>query len=165
MQDIPKTKKIRIHGKLQELIVLKDIDGNIIQKFLQPLMVEMYPRDIMQVIIGSTLLAIPVSFTQEVWDLGAELALTKILLLGLVSMIFISSFIYYNFYKNHLTGHVFDFIKRILLTYIFSFLIATCVLLLIDKAPWGIDNILALKRTILVAFPASMSAAVADGLK
>ena len=38
------------------------------------------------------------------------------------------------------------------------------ILTLIDKAPWSTDMILAIKRTALAAFPASMSAAVANML-
>jgi len=38
-------------------------------------------------------------------------------------------------------------------------------LTLIEKCPWGVDNILALKRMIIVAFPSSMSAAISDTLK
>jgi uncharacterized membrane protein len=38
-------------------------------------------------------------------------------------------------------------------------------LTLLDKAPWQTDSILALKRTIIIAFPASLSAAVADMIK
>jgi hypothetical protein len=35
----------------------------------------------------------------------------------------------------------------------------------IQQCPWGIDNALAMKRIIVVAFPASMSATVTDALK
>jgi hypothetical protein len=36
---------------------------------------------------------------------------------------------------------------------------------IIQQCPWGVDNLLAIKRIILVAFPASMSAAVTDAIK
>jgi len=42
---------------------------------------------------------------------------------------------------------------------------AGILLTIIDKCPLGMDNMLALKRVIIVAFPASMSAAVSDSIK
>jgi hypothetical protein len=38
-------------------------------------------------------------------------------------------------------------------------------LTLVDKTPWGVDNVLALKRIIVVGFPAAMSATVVDAIK
>ena len=43
--------------------------------------------------------------------------------------------------------------------------VVAVLLTIIDKCPWGIDNLVAIKRVIIVAFPASMSAAVSDMLK
>ena len=39
------------------------------------------------------------------------------------------------------------------------------LLTIIDRCPWLIDNSLAIKRNIIVAFPASMSTAISDTLK
>jgi hypothetical protein len=38
------------------------------------------------------------------------------------------------------------------------------LLSIIGKAPWQTDTLLAVKRTIIVTFPASMSATVSDGI-
>ncbi len=160
------TKKlVRIAGKLKELVVIKDDKGNVLHKILNPVMVEFYSRDMMQIIVGAALLAIPIAFTEEVWNLGLTLPLGNVLLISLLSLIFISSFVYYNFYRNRMKGQLFQFFKRVSAIYLGSFVVVALFLTLINRAPWQLDLLLAVKRCILVAFPASMSAAVSDMIK
>lgn len=157
---------IRVGGKLREVIMIKDEAGNLIHKMISPLMVEFYWRDVIQVIVGSSLLAIPVAFTEETWKLGESLSWARVGGIMALSLFFISTFVYYNFYRReHLKEHWDELLKRVLSTYLISFLMVALILTLIDKAPWSTDHYLALKRMILVAFPASMSAAVADMIK
>lgn len=158
-------KTIRVSGKLKEVVTIQDEEGHIIEKYVTPLMVEFYPRDIMQVIVGASILAIPVAFTEEVWRLGGSLPTLNILGLALLSIIFVSSFVYYNSYRRHIHTHLNEFLKRVIFTYILAYITVAIILLLIDKAPWATDWVLAAKRTAIVAFPASMSAAVADMIK
>jgi uncharacterized membrane protein len=162
-----KTKKeyVRMAGKLGEMITVSDEKGNVLDKIFSPLMIEFHPRDVMQVIVGASILAIPVSFTEEVWSLGVNLPLRNVVGILLLSIFFISSFIYYNYYRGNLQGNTVQFFKRAISTYLFSFLTVAILLTLIERAPWGVDWILAVKRIILVSFPASMSAAVADMIK
>jgi uncharacterized membrane protein len=160
-----KSQIIRVKGKLKELITISDEQGNILQKLLSPLMVELYPRDIMQIIVGACILALPLAFTQETWEIGAALPTKNILAIMFVSICFTATFVYYNIYKTHLHNHWQSFIKRVLTTYVLAFMVAGFILTLIDVAPWQTDIILALKRTILIALPASMSASLADVIK
>jgi uncharacterized membrane protein len=51
------------------------------------------------------------------------------------------------------------------ITYVISLLVVAGFLTMIQKAPWEADLLLALKRTIIVAFPASMSATISDIIK
>jgi hypothetical protein len=46
-----------------------------------------------------------------------------------------------------------------------SLLVVGLLMTLIEKCPWGTDNILAVKRIIIAAFPASMAATLSDTLK
>jgi hypothetical protein len=39
------------------------------------------------------------------------------------------------------------------------------LLSVIEKCPWGVNNLLAIKRIIITAFPASMAATVSDAIK
>jgi uncharacterized membrane protein len=128
-------------------------------------MVEVKFRDVMQMIIGATILAIPVGFTEEAWNLSAQLPTANVLILSFISLLFVSLFVYFNFYRYNFQKYKVQFFKRSLGIYIISLLVVGCFLTIIQKCPWGIDNILALKRIIIVAMPASMSAAVSDMLK
>ncbi|WP_430816761.1 DUF2391 family protein [Carboxylicivirga sp. RSCT41] len=155
----------RIGGYLHRVVPIADKSGDIISYALKPLMLEFKPRDIMQVIIGSALLAIPVSLTEEVWNLGELLPDQNVLAISILSLLLISIFVYFNFYKVTLKGYVTHFIKRVIGTYLISLLVVALILTLIQKCPWGFDNILAIKRIILVAFPAAMSGTLSDTIK
>jgi len=156
---------IRIGGKLRELIIVKDGAGKVLHKFLSPLMVEFQLKDALQVIVGAAILSIPVSFTEEVWNLGEKLPLNNVLGILAISLLLISAFVYFNFYKGNIKGHRFEFIKRALFTYLISLGIVSILMTLIQQAPWETNWILALKRIIIVTFPASMSGTLVDTLK
>ena len=46
-----------------------------------------------------------------------------------------------------------------------ALLVVAVLMTLIQQCPWGTDTLLAIKRVIIVAFPASMSAVATDALK
>ena len=163
--EIKETTIKRIGGYLHRVVPIADKSGQIISYALKPLMLEFKPRDIMQVIIGSALLAIPVSLTEEAWNLGETLPMSKIWMIAALSLVFVSVFVYFNFYKVTLKGFVFNFIKRIIGTYLISLLVVALILTLVEKCPWGTDNLLAIKRIIIVAFPAAMSGTLSDTIK
>jgi uncharacterized membrane protein len=155
----------RIGGYLHRLSPVLDSTGKVVNYVTTPLMVELKPRDIMQIIVGASILAIPVGFTEETWNLGERLPLNNVFALAMISLVFIALFVYFNFYRFQLKGYVFEYIKRIIAIYVLSLFIVGILLTIIEKCPWGVDNILALKRMIIVAFPSSMSAAISDTLK
>ena len=163
--EIKETTIKRIEGYLHRVVPIADKSGKVISYTLKPLMLEFKPRDIMQVIIGSTLLALPVSLTEEVWNLGKSLPAINISMIAIASLVLVSIFVYFNFYRVTLRGYVADFIKRVLGTYIISLIVVALILTVIQKCPWGIDNVLAIKRIVLVAFPATMSGTLSDTIK
>ncbi len=156
---------IKIGGRLRELTIVKDEAGKVLHKFLSPLMVEFQLKDALQVIVGAAILSIPVSFTEEVWNLGEKLPLNNVLGILAISLLFISAFVYFNFYKGNIIGHRFEFIKRVLFTYLISLGVVSILMTLIQQAPWETNWILALKRIIIITFPASMSGTLVDTLK
>ncbi len=138
----------------------------IFRKIADPLFHEFHLKDVLQVIIGASILAIPVGFTREVWELGELLPIINIFSFILLSLLFISLFTYYHYHKEQgLKKHHKHFIKRVFLTYVLSFFIVGIILTLIQKAPWQTDLILTLKRIVLITFPASMSGTIADAIK
>jgi len=152
-------------GYLHSVIPIVDSSGKIIQRIVKPLKVELNFRDIIQIFVGATLLAIPMAFTEETWQLGEKLPLLNIGILSLLSIVFIAIFVYSNFYRYYLKGFIFEYIKRVLAIYIISLLVVGFLMTVIQQCPWGIDNMLALKRIVIVAFPASMSAVAVDAVK
>jgi len=166
-EEKPKTKIIikRIDGYLHRVTQIVDSTGKVMHSVVTPFQVELRPRDIFQIVVGSYLLAVPVALTQEVWVLSEQLPLKNILYIALLSLFFISSFVYFNFYRFNIKGHFLKYIKRVIATYGFSLIAVGLFLTIIAKCPWGLDGLLAIKRTILVTFPASMAATLADSLK
>lgn len=163
--EIKDTTIERINGYLHRIVPVADKSGKIISYALKPIMLEFKPRDIMQVIVGSAILAIPVSLTEEAWNLGEMLPMVNISLIAFLSLIFIGVFVYFNFYKVTLKGYVFEFIKRVIGTYLISLLVVALILTLLQKCPWGIENVIAIKRIVIVAFPAAMSGTLSDTIK
>ena len=156
---------VRVAGKLREIVTVTDHTGKVVQKFMKPLMLEFYLRDVIQIIVGAAILTVPVAFTEEVWTLGETLPLNNVIALAALSLLFIGLFVYYNYYRVDFKHHRIGFFKRVLSTYLISILFVALFLTIIDRAPWGTDFILAFKRMVLIAFPASMSAAVVDIIK
>ncbi len=161
----PKISVRRVGGYLHRVVPVVDSAGKVLNYALNPLMVEFRPRDLMQVIVGASILAVPVAFTEETWNLGATLPLSNVVGLSALSLLFIALFVYFNFYRFAFRGQSVEYCKRVISIYIFSLLVVGLILTLIQKCPWGSDSVLALKRILIVAFPASMSAAVSDTIK
>lgn len=155
----------RIGGYLHKVVPVMDEAGKVLSYAVSPLMWEFRPRDVMQIIVGASILAVPVAFTEETWALGERLPSGNVVALAGVSIVFIALFVYYNFYRNALRGHTFEYAKRVAAIYVLSLVVVGGLLTIIQKCPWGVDNALAIKRMVIVAFPASMSAAVSDMMK
>lgn len=157
---------IKINNRLHEITIIKDLSGNILQQVIKPTMIHFYGHDFFQVIVGATLLAIPVAYTEETWNLGGQLPVYNVICIAILSLIFISFFIYFHSYKNQLRKHYLEFLLRVFLTYILSAAVVTLLLLLINKAPFNTaEYITTIKRIIIISLPASMSAAVTDMIK
>ncbi|MFW5790468.1 MAG: DUF2391 family protein [Bacillota bacterium] len=155
----------KIGDQLHKVKILKDPKGNIIDHIITPLMVKSRPRDILQVIIGALILAIPVGMTEETWNLGEELPMLNVLILAGFGIIFVGLFVYLNFYKHILREFKLDFIKRIIMIYLTSLVVVGFFLLVINKLPITTDTPVAIKRLLIVTFPCSMSGTITDGFK
>jgi uncharacterized membrane protein len=166
MEELKNVKKTthRIDGQLYETFIISDDMGKELQNINVPLKVELKIRDILEVIVGASILSIPVAFTEEVWNMGDDLHWMNIIALSAVSLLFLGSFIYYTSYLKRLELFRKEYYKRIFFTYFLSILVVGLLLFIVDKAPWFTDFDIALKRTIIGAFPASMSATVTDNI-
>ena len=158
-------ERIGRNGYLHRVIPIVDKTGAVVQRVVKPLMVEFRAKDFIQTIVGASILAIPAAYTEEAWSLGEILPAMNIAGIAFISVFFIAVFVYYNFYRNYLADFTGQYFIRVLCTYLVAFGVVALLLTLVNQCPWGEDNLLALKRIIIVAFPASMSATVTDALK
>ncbi len=155
----------RINGYLKEVITFIDSSGKPISHIINPIMVELRPRDILQLFVGSFLIASPLCFTEEIWSLSESLAMGNIHALLIVSVFVIISFIYLNFYKHRLRGNTLNFLKRVFATYIISISSVILMLTLIDKFPIFSNTVIAWKRVTIITFPSLFGAVITDYLK
>ena len=113
----------RIGALLHKVYPIKDSAGKVIQHIAKPLKVELRRRDITQILVGASLLAIPVGFTEEVWRLGSELPSLNVAFLGLISIVFIGLYVYFTFYRDLFQQYRFEYIKRVIAIYILTLVI------------------------------------------
>ena len=156
---------VRVGGHLHKVTPIVDQAGRTVHHAVTPLMVEIKSADLIQILVGAAVLSVPVALTEEAWNLGDQLSTARIGLLGGVSLGLIAAFVYCNFYQHHLREHLGAYVIRVLLTFSASLLVAGLLLTLLDRCPWGTDLLLAVKRIVIVAFPASMSAALSDSIR
>lgn len=155
----------KINGYLKEVITFFDDSGKPIGHVINPLMIEFRPRDIMQIFVGSLLVSSPMCMTEEIWTLSENLKMKNIYYLMICSLFAVVLFVYFNFYRKNLKGHIIEFVKRIVAVYAVSTLSVTLVLFLIDKFPYDAEPLIAFKRVIIIGFPTIFGAVVADSLK
>lgn len=143
--------------------------GRIVARTVSPLMIRFERKDVAQVFIGSLLLSTPFIVTEEVWKLGEELSIPSAIALVFLSLTSLILLIYHTRYQTVRTsdGRIpkVEFVKRIFGSYLLTLSIVATLLTIIGKAPWSIDYMIALKRTILIGLPASLGGAAADLLK
>ena len=163
-QDNIEKKITRVDGQLYETITIKDDAGKAVQSFEIPLKVELKLQDVLEIMVGASILAVPVAFTEEVWNMGDELHWYNVILLNTVCILFMGSFIYFKSYRKHLDLYRNEFYKRVLSTFLLSVLIVGILLTIVNKCPWLTDFDLALKRVLIGSFPAAMSATVTDNI-
>ncbi|QIA63118.1 DUF2391 family protein [Vibrio astriarenae] len=120
-------------------------------------------EDAGQIFVGAFALAVPISFSEEAWQLGESLPLFNLTLLLLLSWIFLFVYAFESVYQRNTKGRLFEFIARILIAYLLTTVVVALVLLSIDKLPILDDPFVAIKRVIVIAMPASMGAIIVDG--
>ncbi len=119
-------------------------------------------EDIAQIVIGAAALAVPISFSEEAWMASINLPLPNLVLVFLLSIAFLALYSYQSLFQASVKNRKFVFVFRIFFAYLLTGLVVAVVLLSLDKLPLVSEPIIALKRIILVAMPASMGAIVVD---
>ncbi len=119
--------------------------------------------DVAEIVIGSSVLAFPVSVTEEVWTLSEVLPLGRVLHLSIWSVIFIGAFTYHRYFRGQLRDNVGRFVLRVGAVYVVTLASVASLLLALDKLT-TVETVVAVKRVVIVAFPASFAATIVDGM-
>jgi uncharacterized membrane protein len=155
----------RLDGELHLVRTLKDEAGNVVHRVVTPLMVEFKLRDVVEILIGASVLCIPAAYTEEVWQLGTQLPLRNVIGIVALSLLFLSFFGYFIFSRGHLRDNEWQFVMRICCVYLITLAVSAFILVLVEKFPIVSDPATAIKRAVLVSFPGCFSATVVDSLK
>ena len=123
---------------------------------------EFRTQDVVEIAIGGCIMGFPAAVTEEVWNLGTELTLTHGILFSLASLFFLAVLIYVLHGHTDAPESRKSFVHRVLATYCVTLLIAALLLYGVDRLDLFENPLVALKRTFLVAFPASFAATVVD---
>jgi len=122
-------------------------------------------QDLAEIAVGACVMAFPAATTSEVWDLGRELSMVRVLLFALASLFFLALLIFVLHHRAEEMVNRKVFLQRVLSTYLVTLAISALLLFGLDQFDLLADPIVSLKRAILVAFPASFAATVVDSLK
>lgn len=119
-------------------------------------------EDIIQICVGAFALAVPISFSEEAWQLAQTLPFTNLLLLLSLSFLFLSLYTFESVFQRNIRTRRLLFVSRIIFAYVITFFIVALVLLSINKLPLLTEPLVALKRIVVISMSASMGAIIVD---
>ena len=122
-------------------------------------------RDVAQLLVGAAVLATPIAYSEEAWSLGEGLSFAHVSMLFLASFGFLAIFVYVLFYQSKFHENRGQFVSRVVVAYIVTFLVAAIILAAIDRFPLFSLPWVAIKRAVVVAFPGCFSATLVDAIR
>lgn len=121
-------------------------------------------EDIIQVVIGASALTVPVAFSEESWELSETLPLINVILLLLLSLLFIGLYSIQGIFQGKVKHRYYHFVLRIIIDYGITLIAVFIILMALNRLPLFDEPLIAIKRIILLSFPASMGGVIVDGL-
>jgi uncharacterized membrane protein len=121
-------------------------------------------RDIAEIIVGGCVLAFPVAVTEEVWTISESLPLGRVLYLSSSSLLFIGLFSYHRYFSGQLRGNVGRLMIRVFAIYFVTLASSAMILLALNHLTTVETVSIAIKRVVIVSFPASFAATVVDSM-
>ena len=112
-------------------------------------------EDANQVMIGAFTFVVPISFSEEAWRMGETLPVLNLSILMSISLIFLAFYTYQNVFQGDIKDRVFAYVARILITSAMTALVVGFILFSRNKLPISEEPLVALKRLIIIAMPAS----------
>lgn len=121
-------------------------------------------EDLFQVIIGSAALTLPVAFSEESWKLSQTLPWLNIGLVIVLSLLLINLYSISSIFSGQINHRLPHFILRTIIDYTITLFVVFIILVAINRMPILSDPIIAIKRIIILSFPASMGGVIVDSL-
>lgn len=120
-------------------------------------------EDIIQVIVGSSALTIPVAFSEESWRLSETLPTLNLIIVILLSLIFINIYSFQGIFQGQIKHRLSHFVLRTIIDYGVTFIVVFIILFALNRMPLLEEPMIAFKRIIILSFPASMGGVIVDG--
>ena len=140
-----------------------------LKRLIGPTVAQFDLHDLIQVIIGAGVVAVPTGFQAEAWRIGEVIPLLNTFILMIMTFFFLSIFTYFRYHKEHLSAnpkyHILELTKRVVITYVFSFIVVSIFLSVIQVNSWSLEALISFKRVVLLTFPAAIGAAVSDTIR
>jgi uncharacterized membrane protein len=133
-------------------------------KLSPPTGFKMTLRDVVEVIVGSCVLAFPIAATEEVWKISETLPLGRVAYLIYSSLLFIGLFSYYYYFQGQLRGNVGYFLVRVFGIYLITAINSASILWALGQLTTVDSLSTAINRVVIVSFPASFAATVVESL-
>ena len=115
-----------------------------------------------QLIIGASVLSVPIAFTEEAWDMSRTLPPINLIVVVVLSLAFIGLYAFKGIYEGKVKNRVSTYLLRVFIDYAVTLCVVIIVLFALNKLPVFSDTYIAVKRVIIISFPASMGAIVVD---
>lgn len=120
-------------------------------------------EDIIQVIVGSSALTIPVAFSEESWRLSETLPTLNLIVILLLSLLFINIYSFQGIFQGKIKHRLSHFVLRTIIDYGVTFIVVLIILFALNRMPILEEPLIAFKRIIILSFPASMGGVIVDG--
>ncbi len=119
-------------------------------------------EDLSQLIVGASVLSVPIAFTEEAWNLSRTIPVFNLGIIVFLTLLFIGMYAFKGIFQGQIKNRKGTFIKRVIIDYAVTLVVVIVVLFALNKFPIQSEPLIALKRTIIISFPASMGAIVVD---
>lgn len=119
-------------------------------------------EDISQIVIGAAVMAVPIAFSEELWNFGETLPLLNIILLFCISLLIQFFYTQFSIFqgkesKKHIIA------ARVAINYLLTFGTVALILFTLNRLSFTSELRVGLYRIIILSFPASLGAVIVDG--
>ncbi|GAB6263511.1 DUF2391 family protein [Photobacterium sp. CCB-ST2H9] len=119
-------------------------------------------EDLGQIVIGAFALGVPISFSEEAWQLSETLPLLNLTVLVSITLVFIGLYAYQSMFGQNIHRRVPVFLARVFGAYLITYLVVCLILFSLNQFPILDNWVVAVKRALVIAMPASMGAIIVD---